>query len=224
LLVIALAGLSVGYAVWSTSLVVGTTVNTGNVDIAWSGPRRVWDTEPDEKDASEIVCSISADEHVFTVTLNEAYPSIHYFCELDIHDTGSVPVHIVDFDFDRSSLPPGTTVELVNTTDPNTGEPVEPILPCAQLHEGDQAWATLHVHLSNEAQQNTQYEFTGWVTGQQWNEADQCGEPPPPPCEDPDPERDLSGFITISDDLLESWGTVVNISKECSYDIGPQRF
>ena len=172
-LCVALASLGVGYALWSTSLVVGTAVNTGTVDIAWSGPYEVWDSEPEEKDASEIECSISEDGHVLSVTLRDAYPSIHYFCELDVHGTGSVPVHIVDNGFDLSDMPPGTTVELIDTVDPNTGEAMTPVLPCAQLHQGDYAWATIHVHLSNDAQQGEQYSFTGWVTGQQWNEPGQ---------------------------------------------------
>ena len=89
--VVLLGSLTAGYAMWADTLVVKDTVNTGNVDIQWSGPYYELDTEPHGKDASEIHCDIVGD--TLNVTLFDAYPSIWYRCGFDVTGTGSVPVH-----------------------------------------------------------------------------------------------------------------------------------
>ena len=159
---VGLAVLGVGYAMWSVSLPIDTTVRTGSVDVEWSVEGPGWDTEPPGKDVSSIECTIDGD--TLLVTLQGAYPSIDYFCNFDVHSVGTIPVHLSELVF--SDLPPG--IEL-SVQDENS-------LPACfegiQLHPFDSVWATLHMHLTNEVPNvMTTYHFSGEITAFQWNES-----------------------------------------------------
>ena len=140
-----------------------------------------------DKNVSDIECNLSAgpdgtpNQHL-AVTITNAYPSIDYFCDIEIHGTGSVPVHITNVTLDDgtspSPLPVGTTLQLENchfvpngTTPPGTplADPSNPV--GEQLHFSDRVICTLHVHLENNAQQLAVYTFSGSVTSAQYNEA-----------------------------------------------------
>jgi sugar lactone lactonase YvrE len=140
-------------------------------------------TSTGPKDVSDIRCTMSDDQQgipnqILNVEITNAYPSIDYYCDIDIHGTGSVPVHISDVTLDDGTgqppLPAGTTLELEACRFvPNGGQPPGGTLPSplgAQLHASDRVYCTLHVHLPNAAQQDTTYRFSGSVTANQYNE------------------------------------------------------
>jgi hypothetical protein len=125
-------------------------------------------TSTGPKDVSDIRCTMSDDQQgipnqILNVEITNAYPSIDYYCDIDIHGTGSVPVHISDVTLDDGTgqppLPAGTTLELEACRFvPNGGQPPGGTLPSplgAQLHASDRVYCTLHVHLPNAAQQDT---------------------------------------------------------------------
>jgi hypothetical protein len=157
--------LSVGYALWSTSLTINGTVNTGTVEASWSVESMYVE---EAKDVSDIICRVQSPD-LMTVDLINAYPSAEYYCLINIHSTGSIPIHIADVLIDRGNLPQGTTIEILD--DPQYGPP----LACStQLHEGEAAFGLLHIHLENDAVQNTQYSFTIQTAVNQYNEPDAC--------------------------------------------------
>ena len=159
---VALAMLGVGYALWNASLNINTTVTTGTVDVEWSVEEPGWDAEPPEKDVSSIECII--DGNTLLVTLRNAYPAMDYFCTFDVHSVGTVPVHLSELVF--SDLPTGMELRIQD----ENSFPV--CFAGLQLHQSDSAWATLHMHLTNEVPNaSTTYSFTGEITAFQWNES-----------------------------------------------------
>ena len=158
----ALAALGVGYAFWSTNVIVSGTVNTGSVGIEWSIEEPGWDAESPEKDVSSIECVI--DGSTLSVTVRNAYPSMDYLCTFDVHSVGTVPVHLSELVF--SGLPNGFEVKIQD----ENGFPA--CFAGIQLHESDAVWATLHLHLTNDVPNaSTTYTFTGEITAFQWNES-----------------------------------------------------
>jgi hypothetical protein len=162
--VMALAAMGAGYALWSTTITIDGEVHTGNIDVAWSLDGAPWDTEIVGKDVSSIDCQIVGD--ILTVTLINAYPSIDYYCPINVHSTGSLPVHLGPVEFDLSGMPVLDVVydppQIVEIDVDWTGE---------QLHNGEFVLGQLHVHLDNNAEQNEWYTFTADLTAYQWNES-----------------------------------------------------
>ena len=181
-MVVGLAALSVGYALWSKTLTIDGTVNTGNVALAWSPVEFMGDSEPTAKDeASSISCVINGDS--LCVTLTGAYPSIWYACSFDVTSTGSVPVHFENIVWDN---PAGIDVVLSAGKVTQGDLPIAPAqaTPVAidfnaageqvQLHKDQSQDLTLWVHFSNDddLDQDTlgAASFTGTLVGGQWNE------------------------------------------------------
>lgn len=146
-----------GIARWYETLTISGTVNTGTVDAELS-VGDCWDSEPDEKDLSSIECTLTADNKTLLVTINNAYPCIDYYCDFDIHNTGSIPIKVWEMVINRGNLPTSATVEI-------TG----PELPY-QLEPGNMAYWTLHVHLDNDAEEDMDYTFSVSIDAGQWNE------------------------------------------------------
>ena len=91
--IMALAGASAGYAMWSETVYIDGTITTGNVDIDFIAGMS-WDSEAADKNVSSIACYVSADPNVLIVTVTNAYPCIDYYQEFEIHCIGTIPVHL----------------------------------------------------------------------------------------------------------------------------------
>ena len=153
-LVIALALVGVGFAHWSKPLHITGTVNTGDLDACWSAGLSS-DTEPPDKDFSSIRCWVDeVDCQILYVVVDNAYPCIDYYQEVDIHNTGTIPLHIDGIDM--TAVPPWCTVEITD-------------LSCNQLHPGESAWGRIHVHLFQEAPEGTTIKFECSLMTTQWN-------------------------------------------------------
>lgn len=154
ILMIALMAVGTVYALWSKTLYIDGTVNTGTLDAEWS-KGSCWDTESAGHDYSSISCEIVGD--TLYVTIMNAYPSIDYYCEIDIHNSGTIPLHISSIGIDRGDLPAGTALEITPAGPPNLAE-------STVLNPSQQAWGTLHVHITDAAAPDTTYKFTITVT------------------------------------------------------------
>ena len=156
--VLALAGIGAGYSMWSETLTIEGTVNTGSVDVDWSIVD-FWDTEfpVPEKDVSSVTAEIVG--NTLFVTILNAYPCIWYYVEFDIHCVGTVPVHFTDWVIDRVTLPASVELELTPIT-------------TAQLHQGDIFSGTLGIHLINadDIDESAIYTFTVSLLAHQYNE------------------------------------------------------
>lgn len=110
ILAIALAFLGVGYALWSETLTIEGTVETGEVDVEFSaGPVEecvdvsgvLTCPEPPEK-ADAANCTVewlgpsddSDGKDQLQVSVTGMYPSYHCKVSFDVTSTGSVPVHV----------------------------------------------------------------------------------------------------------------------------------
>lgn len=100
-LVVALGALGIGYAAWQDSLSVGTTVNTGKLDVTF------WQYTPVDipilgMDTTRYVSTtpgfrlLNADEHSFTVS--NMYPGAEAWVEYSAVNRGTIPAKVVDLD------------------------------------------------------------------------------------------------------------------------------
>jgi hypothetical protein len=156
ILMIALMAVGTVYALWSKTLYINGTVNTGTLDAKWSKDGDCYDV-PDDGDISFIECVISADGYTLTVTVTNAYPSHNYYCPIDLENTGTIPLHIFSIGIDRGDLPAGATLEITPAGPPNLAE-------STVLNPGLAAYGTLHVHITDAAAPDTTYKFTITVT------------------------------------------------------------
>ncbi len=174
LLVLATAG--VAYGLWSESLVIDGTVYTGEVDVAFSGPypyeyvnvngrymmeprvkdpyaecyARAWDFDPGSDGLEGI-----------EIYVEGAYPGYVCLISFDIHNLGTVPVHVTH--------PYGETPEWVD------------VHVCYanwhQLHPGEAVWGYIWIEFDNYdgVEELGQYGFHLDVDALQWNEAPVAG-------------------------------------------------
>jgi predicted ribosomally synthesized peptide with SipW-like signal peptide len=178
-LVIALALLGVGYALWSDTLEVDGTVHTGEVDMAFS-PCATNDEGVDpgyEKDVASCDCALRAGDRGdgngdngpdgLTIRIENGYPS--YSCEVsyDMTNIGSIPVHLysVTEEYDAASL--DYAQNCVDEGEAAVG-------PGYQLHPGEHVYCTIGLHVRQEAEENATYTLHKEYWWGQYNE-----EPPP---------------------------------------------
>ncbi|MFH1382484.1 MAG: hypothetical protein ABIH70_06265 [Chloroflexota bacterium] len=155
-MVLALGLLGVGYARWQDELFLQGEVGTGNIGLAWS--QGIPSAPDDVKGVSQYYCAIVGD--TLYIYISNAYPCVTYIFPIDVHGTGSVPVHIGPWTNVTSNLPGGTLT-----------------LPdwCSnQVHEGGQVDGEVTVHLDNTAEQNATYTFSATLTYAQYNEPLDC--------------------------------------------------
>jgi hypothetical protein len=152
--VLALGTMGVGFALWSETLYIDGTVFTGELAVEWSQDVP-YDNEPPEKDFSWAECYIELD--TIYITIYNAYPSITYTIPIDIHNIGTIPMHVCGLVVTGGNLPACSTVTF-------------PDWFSIQLHPSESEWGEITVHLCNEAEENMIYSFTAELTVVQWNE------------------------------------------------------
>ena len=159
-LVLALGSLGVGFALWSETLYIEGTVETGTLDAEWSF-EGYDDSEIAGKDYSYAYAYLSGDW--LYVYVYNAYPCIDYYVYFDVHNIGSIPFHICPIVCDFTGFP--GTVEI---------SAIEPF----QVHPGDKAYGTITIHLTNDAVENDCYYFSCYLPVVQYNES--CDQYTPP--------------------------------------------
>ena len=151
-LVLALGVMGAGFALWSDSLYIDGTINTGDIGLTWS-QGDPYDTEypVPEKDVSHGECYI--DGNTLYITVFNAYPCIEYHFPIDLHGVGSVPVH--------------TAMTLISGPCPWVQIPQ---MSGLQIHEGDLWEGEIVIHLDNTADENAVYTFEVQLDYWQYNE------------------------------------------------------
>ena len=157
-LVLCLSGVGVGYAMWSDTLYIDGTVNTGSVDVDIQCVT-CSDSEIEGKNVSGVTCS--SDGTTLTVIVENAYPCITYTVEFLVTNTGTIPVHFT-----------GWAVDTGTTTLPLGAYAITDLSP-VQLHEGLTAPGTLTIHLENDMaiEQGGSYALKLSIVYHQYNEA-----------------------------------------------------
>ena len=150
-LVLALGTLGAAFALWSDTLFLEGTVGTGNIGLEWS-QGDPYDNE--EKDISHAECTILG--NTLFIDIYNADPCVTYTIPIDLHGTGSVPVHTSWTVIPGNCNPSWITM-------PNWGD--------LQIHQGEDLFGDVVVHLDNTAEQGTLYSFSVVLDYWQYNEA-----------------------------------------------------
>ena len=194
LLMLSLALMGVGYGLWSKTLLIRGTVNTGTVDAKWISASctefHTWPNMPQStedqgefegKDVGSTDFQIDlVDDQIVHVTVHNGYPSYAVDCQMHFEYEGSIPVIVR-----------GTNILPISTNLTNCGltndHPMT--LSCdqltvmyadgigAQLHQGYTEAGSLTIHVEQPADQLSTYEFDVLHCMAQWNEeatAEQC--------------------------------------------------
>lgn len=157
--VMALAGASAGYALWSEDLTIDGTINTGTVDVEWQNIE-AYDNQIDTKKDASSVTAIP-DDNTLVVTLTDAYPCITYTVEFDLVCVGTIPVHFTGWDIDYGNCDPSWII-ITDSIDYRQGGP--------QLHQDESVSGKLTIHLDNSAEQGAVYTFEMTAVAGQYNE------------------------------------------------------
>lgn len=173
LLIVLLAGVGVAYGLWSETLTIDGTVNTGEVNVKFGDVNikegvavngKLTIPEPSEK-ANAANCSYEikgagTDSETLVITTEGAYPSWHCFVTYEVVSTGNVPVHIyqpkVASNHNNYSW---VTFEQCYKDD-------------TQLHYNETAECTILIHFTNDdnLNENSVYTFLYQIEARQWNE------------------------------------------------------
>jgi hypothetical protein len=161
-LVIMLALLGVGYALWSDWLFIDGTVETGTVDAELSFHDNIQENDHG-KDVGTCSASLSDQnqdgEDELHISVTNGYPSYECWVEFDVHSVGSVPIHI--YQPEIVDAPP--VEEVTVGIDGCYGDD-------HQLHFGEEAFCTIYIHVEQGAIQNHTYTFSAEVETRQFNE------------------------------------------------------
>ena len=99
--VMALSGTGAAYALWWDDLHLDITISTGTIGAEWSF-EGAYDSEIEGKDVSSVTAQLKAwpegadgvaNRWLF-IHISNAYPCINYTVDFDIHNTGTIPIHI----------------------------------------------------------------------------------------------------------------------------------
>lgn len=187
-LVFALAVLGVAYGLWSKTLTVGGTVQTGDLNADWTlascGELHGWPGPFQQgeylgKDVGSVTAAIDLlNPQVLHFTVENGYPSYVADCEVEYTNTGTIPLNIVATD-----IVPGQG--LTNCT--LTGNQTK-TLSCdqltvvfvdgigLQLDPDDTVASSLRIHVEQLAKERTTYGFEVRVCLAQWNESPTAAE------------------------------------------------
>ncbi len=148
---IVLAILTGSYALWTRTLYIDGTVETGQIH-ADLNVLACYDSETEEENISEI--SAKVEDATMHILITNAYPDIQYTVEFELSNTGSIPLRIYQYPLDETL--PGT-IMITNFTDQK--------LLCEESTEGN-----ITVQLNDSAEQYTTYYFQVVYAVYQWND------------------------------------------------------
>lgn len=156
-IVVMLAMVGVGSALWSEVMDITGLVQTGDVNVEFS----LLDPPTFENDHGKDVadCDAVLSDNLLEVVIGGGYPSYECWVPFDVHNVGSVPVHVYHPQW--LDLPPteAVTFSVVDCYEEDT-----------QLHAGEEIFCTLYIHVEQEASQNDSYVFNGFLEARQFNE------------------------------------------------------
>ncbi|MGQ9677596.1 MAG: SipW-dependent-type signal peptide-containing protein [Chloroflexota bacterium] len=95
-LIIALAGLSVGYAYWTETLSINGSVTTGNLSVAFDGVS-VTDGDGDAAYGAGCTATVSGagtDAETLNINVTNAYPGYSCTVNFNVKNDGSIPVDL----------------------------------------------------------------------------------------------------------------------------------
>ena len=160
-IVVMLAMVGVGSALWSEVMDISGTVQTGDVNVEWS----LGLIEENDHGKDVAACDAVLTENFLEIVIGGGYPSYECWIPFDVHSVGTVPVHIYHPQW--TVLPPSeaVTFSVVDCYEEDT--------QIHQLGSGvfpEEAFCTLYIHVEQAAAQNDTYVFAGFLEARQFNE------------------------------------------------------
>jgi hypothetical protein len=194
-LIVVLGTFGVVQGLWSETLEINGQVETGEVDADWTASGcfefHNWPQLPPAAPLGEYlgkdVGSFTVDgvfTNDLTITIDGAYPSYAFDCEVHYTNTGTVPWHVESITFTPIAgltgcsqivkTPPGsTTGNFTANCDQLTVRWVDGL--CTQVHpapdDDDTVATSLIVHVEQPAPENSLLQFTISIQVNQWNES-----------------------------------------------------
>jgi len=112
-LMIALMVVGFTYAMWFETLTITGTIETGSFDVDLS-LCHYWDVEDEEKPwVANATAELSDDNKTLTITVVNAYPCFGFIVVFDIHNDGTIPAKLTNFNiWGNLTYADGTEVEL----------------------------------------------------------------------------------------------------------------
>jgi len=187
ILMIALGVAGFAYAHWSETLYLNGTVNTGSVCAEWSfSAELINNTKPEYGPVATITYAFSDSDQdgcndTLTVTLNNAFPSLTVKGMIDVHNCGTIPIGIYDYNWTITD-PKGvaSAVELVNvdfylkapngTKYPITMDIEEWIEEVNQIDPGWSLVCEFEIHFTQALPENATATISAWIEFCNWNE------------------------------------------------------
>ncbi|OYT55855.1 MAG: hypothetical protein B6U76_04930 [Desulfurococcales archaeon ex4484_217_2] len=165
-----LASAGIAYAMWSETLKINVTVNTGEVDVKWSNwycndtgsdPQAPGFNNSEGKDVAK--CYVEPEKYdeegdliKLNVTIVNAYPGYRAVITGIVDNIGTIPVKLYNHtisSYDTDAL------------DVTLGIPAD-----TQIDAGDNATYTLTIDVLQNASENSTYSFEVTLVFAQWNE------------------------------------------------------
>jgi len=201
--VIGLAVIGLGYALWFQVLTLNGTVSTGNLDVEWSdhGTLETYSTTLGEtwveSDDPEFIAGkatqiceqvLEEDGHVLTIRDAGLYPYAGCIHDVNIHNNGTVPVHIDLGNLELSDLACDTEgcdaeedinveVDLESCVFEGNPEPPGEFVgdtSVVQLHPSNELRCLIRITANQSANENTTYSGGIQLLACQWNEDVNC--------------------------------------------------
>lgn len=147
-LLMALGSMGGAYGLWSKTLNIAGTAETGMMSANVSCCDGCTD--------SEISCSVVSNEEL-QFTVNNADVDVHYYCDFNIANTGTIPVKIQSIT--KSGVPGTVTVDITGVAQ---GDQIE-----QEGAAGDTVTGTVDVYLADITSQP--FTFTVTIEVVQWN-------------------------------------------------------
>ena len=194
-----LTALGVGYALWSETLTITGTVETGTVNIDFSEgqftgayddesmeangdvtPANGGDPDTTVENKGVGTCTETGNEagdNSYTFTVGNAYPSYDCWVAFDIHYDGSIPAHVAVV---SSGNMPEAALHWSCTYDDDTADATAAVaisggpeyLATQQLHDGAELDCVLRIHFTNDDNltQGVTYTYGLSIQAGQYNE------------------------------------------------------
>ncbi len=168
LLAVLVASMGTALAMWSETLLVGVNVQTGEVDVAFTGyscsdvgadPQAAGFTNEEGKDVATCTVEVAStdaegDTIELLVTISNAYPGYTVDISLDISNIGTIPVKLYTYSV-------------------SADEPIQASLSIpedTQIDPGDSATYVLTITVPQEAAETSTYTVSVTLEFAQWNE------------------------------------------------------
>jgi hypothetical protein len=172
-----LGALALGYGLWSKTLTIEGTVNTGNFNADWdaastndptAAPGEVsldpctpalnptGCTAPPKDVGSCVVTGLGTQD--LEILIDNAYPSYECTIKASITNTGTIPFNVVGVSLEPDSVPGELLGDCVTPT-------------TSQVDPGQEWTASCTVHVKQEATERTTYKVNAIVCVGQWNES-----------------------------------------------------